>query len=158
MSRFGANKGEVATTLEAARRQEIIVFGSNLSGALALSDDLHDFLGRVGLPQVDVTKVRHVDFIEDAFFGREPGEDTRDSVPMGVILFPQMRHRDEYGENHTVTTTERSVTGAFVVGLCAEYGVPLVTVRGEFHGGQESATAEHLAGLISAQMPKAIEQ
>ncbi len=157
-SRFRPGRSEVAATREASRREEIVVFGSNLSGAMDLTEELDGFLGRVGLPQVEVTKVRHIDYIEDAFFGREPGENTRGSVPMGVILFPQMRFRDEYGQNHNVTTTERSPAGIFVTGLCAEYGVPLVTIRGEFRAGQESATAEHLASLIAAQMPRAIEQ
>jgi hypothetical protein len=138
--------GEEVTTPENLRRDaRFIAYGSRMSGAQELVLEIRKQLEENGQPDVEICMSRDVSFIEDVFYNRERRGQPKpyaqkalgslvstseaqllnqNTLPQGVLIFPEMRQYSPMGPGMTIPTPYERIEE-----LCARQGVPFVHVE-----------------------------
>lgn len=102
------------------------VFGSRLSGAFDLGEELRAYLAQRGFPDADVGITRFATNIVNSFFGRQhsPEPGSVDTLPQAVLVLPEMRQTDPIsGAKMTIPTPVEAIQE-----LCQKHGVTMAVV------------------------------
>lgn len=133
------------------QEDRVLVMGARISGAEALASEFQQFIEGKDLSHVRVELLRDAGFIEHAFFGttmeEDPGTLQKKSIPLGVILLPEMRQYDERGSGMFLNTYQCGIS-KYVEGLCRQHGVPLVEIRPAVEEDNQVLIAEGIAQIV----------
>lgn len=113
-------------------REQVVVLGSNLSGAQGVAKSLDTLLEEKGVPHQEAEVERDVASIAKAIFGIDP--DNPESIatkPMCVVLLSQMRQYDDYGRGMTIDTRrDKNLEGLTVKDsvriICDNHDIPML--------------------------------
>lgn len=136
----------------------MVIYGSRISGAPVLAEELQKYLQAKGLNNPLVEIVRDVAAIENAFYDVSVGENI-DSIkfphnlPEGVVIFPQMRQYSG-GMGMSINSNTKGRDGMSIIEriqqLCQKNYVPCIII-------DDSTTNEELPGKLNPLLPPAKE-
>lgn len=131
-----------------------VIYGSRLSGAYKISEELSRFLLEKGIENPDVEVVRDAGYINQRFYLEPEGKRTKKTppkLPRGVILLDEMRQYFQ-GKGMTLDTTSSGIRD-YVETLCRENGIPLIMFTGDFSVEFFEQSLRELAETNPRQLP-----
>jgi hypothetical protein len=121
---------------ELERTNRIVVYGTRLTGSLALARELEAFLSEHGIQDPSVDAVRDVGNIQRGFYGLL-AENRVPNLPLGVVALQAMRQYDDLSGNSMPVPTPFETIQA----LCERYDVPMEQREGHVLMGPNAAGA-----------------
>lgn len=124
-------------------REQVVVLGSNLSGAQGVAESLDALLEEKGVPHQQAEVTRDVASIAKAIFGIDPDDpESIATKPMCVVLLGQMRQYDEHGRGMTIDTgRDKNLEGLTVRDsvriMCDNHEIPMLFMNMDKTGEQD---------------------
>lgn len=131
-----------------------VVYGSRISGAFSLGEELLKFLSEKGVAEPNVQVVRDARVIDQAFYLKPSTKRSKNSppkLPRGVILLGEMRQYFN-GQGMSLDTTSSGIRD-YVEKICKENGIPLAIFTGDFSEEIFDTALRQLAETDPRQLP-----